>query len=660
MAFLRPGSLLRGRLLACAIAVWSMPLAAARVCAQQSPAPDFVPDFTFTGSHLDGWHAAGSAVWEADQGVISVEAAPDSGGGVLLLDDTFENLAVYSRFRCSQECDAGLLIRVAEAAGGLAGILIAMQGDEVAPFRVRLDNNGRVVFRELALERPQGSQESGQGTALSGVLATANAALSAPVRIRPGDWNSIEIFADANTVSSHVNGVRNALPRAAAVNSVPPAPLSTGPVVPTDTARFGYGRVGIYIRSGRAEFSDFSVKNLLGHRVQPEYLSDRFRLQRLDEFTYAWGADVADIDRDGVLDVVSGPFYYLGPDFLARREFYPARVFNPGEEYVNDMLTFAYDWTGDGWVDILRTERRPLVLLVNPQGAKRYWDQVDALPEVCSETAVSADIDGDGQPEIIYVGADGRMAYGEPDPANPRGPWRVHKVSEPVVSGCNAHGVGAGDVNGDGRVDILQARGWWEQPAAGPRDGLWIYHDDWFGRLTRPPQHPGGAEIAVNDFNGDGLNDVVTSLSAHGWGLAWYEQQRAGDGSISFVEHVIMSDFSSANAGGVTFSQLHSGATLADIDRDGLVDFVTGKRHWSHLDSYADPDPNGEAVIYWYRTVRNAGAPGGVEFMPELIHNKSGVGSEVKVVDLNADGELDIVTAGTRGTFVFWGRPGGS
>jgi hypothetical protein len=86
------------------------------------------------------------------------------------------------------------------------------------------------------------------------------------------------------------------------------------------------------------------------------------------------------------------------------------------------------------------------------------------------------------------------------------------------------------------------------------------------------------------------------------------------------------------------------------------MDFVTGKRHWSHLDSYADPDPNGEGVIYWYRTVRNPNVPGGVEFIPELIHNRSGVGSEVKVVDINSDGVLDIVASGSRGTFVFWGQ----
>ena len=143
--------------------------------------------------------------------------------------------------------------------------------------------------------------------------------------------------------------------------------------------------------------------------------------------------------------------------------------------------------------------------------------------------------------------------------------------------------------------------------------------------------------MAVYDVNGDGLNDVVTSLQAHGLGLSWFEQKKAADGSRSFVEHPIMTDFSTKNAGGVIFSQLH-GATYADVDGDGLQDFITGKRFWSHLDTFIDPDPHGAPVLYVYRTVRNPKAPGGAEFVPELIHNRSGVGSHLSVVDLNKDG----------------------
>ena len=109
-----------------------------------------------------------------------------------------------------------------------------------------------------------------------------------------------------------------------------------------------------------------------------------------------------------------------------------------------------------------------------------------------------------------------------------------------------------------------------------------------------------------------------------------------------------MTDFSTKNAGGVMFSQLH-GATYADVDGDGLQDFITGKRFWSHLDTFIDPDPHGAPVLYVYRTVRNAKAPGGAEFVPELIHNRSGVGSHLSVVDLNKDGSPEIITSTKRG-----------
>ena len=221
---------------------------------------------------------------------------------------------------------------------------------------------------------------------------------------------------------------------------------------------------------------------------------------------------------------------------------------------------------------------------------------------------------------------------------------------------CMNHGLGVGDINGDGLTDVLHTNGWWEQPATNPAGGNWRHHEIVFGR---PPTPYGGGIISVYDFNGDGLNDVVASLEAHGWGLAWYEQQRNAAGEISFEQHMIMDNFATKNAGDVTFSQLHSGAVLADIDNDGIMDFVTGKRHWAHLDTFQDPDHNGEAVLYWYRTVRNADAPGGVEFVPELIHNKSGVGSEFKALDINRDGAVDIITATTRGAFVFWGIPSG-
>jgi len=315
------------------------------------------------------------------------------------------------------------------------------------------------------------------------------------------------------------------------------------------------------------------------------------------------------------------------------------------------MVTHAADFTGDGWPDVLATESRPMVLYVNPQGANRRWTRYPVLPGVTTENTLLRDIDRDGVPEVIY-GIGGAIAYAKVNRADPTQPWPVTRISEAVTGSVNVHGLGSGDVNGDGRTDILHANGWWEQPAT-LSSALWTYHQVPFNAAA-PVTGGGGGNMIVYDVNGDNRNDVVASLGAHGWGLAWFEQKQGG----TFEPHLIMGNFSTPNAGGLLVSELHAGVEIADIDRDGLMDFVTGKRYWAHLDSYSDPDPYGEGVIAWYRTVRDPSAPGGARFVPEVIHNKSGVGSQFEVTDVNNDGSVDIVVSTVRGTFLFWGTGG--
>ena len=160
--------------------------------------------------------------------------------------------------------------------------------------------------------------------------------------------------------------------------------------------------------------------------------------------------------------------------------------------------------------------------------------------------------------------------------------------------------------------------------------------------------------MVVYDVNGDGLNDVVTTLEAHGWGIAWFEQKRDADGAITFVQHMITDDLTNRSPDNIAFSEAH-GATMADMNGDGIPDFVVGKRVYSHQESYVDPDPYGPAVLYWLKTVRDKKAPGGARFEPEMIHNRSGAGSTLLATDLNKDGVTDVVTSTNRGTFIFWG-----
>ena len=641
------------------LAAASLGLVLTALPAAQGPANEFKPDTTFSGSSLTGWTTLGGADWQAQTGEIVGRPRAGGQGGWLVLDRSYQDVNFFTRFRCATPCTAGVLFRMQKNPAGMTGIYVSLA--DFKTYRLTLDAEGRETARDalrpsppfvrVALPPAPNPNPPPAGTGAAGGFSMVGAGrgggpvtLSTPLPelnppppgIRQDDWNLLSITMDANVIRPILNQSYDFIPGAS-------------------DERDGYGPIALHVAgTGEVRFKDVSFKDLHMRPNVPEQVSSRFRMQRVDEFYLSWGAAAGDFNNDGVLDIVAGPHYYLGPAFTTRGEIDAAPAQSPSTSFARTMIDYTYDFTGDGWTDVLAGESRPMHLYVNPKGEKRRWAKHPVLPQITSEIALMRDVDGDGKPEIIFAtgGIGGTLMFGWPDAANPTAPWPTHAISErgPV----HGHGLGAGDVNGDGRLDVLQAAGWWEQPAAGPRSGLWAYHPYAFGRWGRA-EGAGGSEMVVYDVNGDGLNDVVGGLNAHGFGLAWFQQKRDASGNITFDRHMIMDDYSTKNAGGVTISEMH-GAVMADIDGDKIPDFVTGKRLFSHQESWVDPDPHGEAVLYWFRTVRNPKAPGGVEFVPELIHNKSGVGSHVTAIDLNKDGNVDIVTSTNRGTFVFWGQ----
>jgi hypothetical protein len=176
-----------------------------------------------------------------------------------------------------------------------------------------------------------------------------------------------------------------------------------------------------------------------------------------------------------------------------------------------------------------------------------------------------------------------------------------------------------------------------------PGEQLWTHHETPFSNSY------GGAEMHAYDVDGDGDNDVITSLAAHDFGLAWYEQYENA-GQRAFRMHPIMGATPQENRYGVVFSELHSLA-LADIDGDGLKDIVTGKTYYSHHQQ--SPLWDAGAVVYWFRLVRG---PQGVDWVPYRADDVSGIGRQVNVFDVNGDKLLDIVVGGMKGGHVLLHR----
>jgi hypothetical protein len=428
-----------------------------------------------------------------------------------------------------------------------------------------------------------------------------------------------------------------------------------------DFALGKYGPIALYVGgTGSATFKDLAYADLIPRPFPIEKSSANFRSQRLNDFYYGYSAAIADFNRDGNMDVASGPYIYYGPSFEVGHQYYAGISYNPTSEWpLASMVNLAYDWTADGWPDVLNMSGNAGngvgTLYVNPKGESRRWDTHVVVQAVGNEETLSKDVDGDGRPELIHSGAN-TLRYSRPDPANPTGPWVTTTISEPGLWGANiGHGMGIGDINGDGLNDYVNSYGWWEQPAKGTAPGtLWKWNPVAFARWGASQGGAGGAEMGIYDVNGDKLNDVVTALEGHGFGLAWHEQKRDASGRITFVRHVIMDSVLDKNAGDVWWTQPHA-VTFADMNQDGILDMVTGKRHHSHF-QYADPDNWGAPVVYVYRVVRNAKMPGGAEFVPELVSNRAGVGSHIGIGDLNKDGTPDIATSSASGTFIFFNQ----
>ena len=352
--------------------------------------PSFRPDTTMDGASLKGWHTLGPADWRTQNGEIV--GTPTKGtGGWLVLDHSYQDTALYAEYRCTSGCVTGVLFRAQKtSAGGLKGTYVELSDPDLPAYDVTIDAQGQILERNklrrggglvrVALPPAPNAQAQGGGASRNGRGTVTLPFQPDDTQLRPNEWNQVEVFFDANIIRTFLNNGHE-------IGAV---------------SEEGYGPIALYAGGGgEVRFKSVALADIGLKIRQPEETSQAFRKQRLSDFYYSWGSAAADFNHDGLLDVVSGPYIYYGPDYLKSREIYLAKSSSPTTEFATDStMEFAADFTGDGWPDVITATfggGPGVQLYVNPKGEGRRWDKYTVVKSVQSEIAVLRDIDGDGK-----------------------------------------------------------------------------------------------------------------------------------------------------------------------------------------------------------------------------------------------------------------------
>ena len=345
------------------------------------------------------------------------------------------------------------------------------------------------------------------------------------------------------------------------------------------------------------------------------------------ESTYSACA-VFDVNGDGHFDIISGGFWYAAPawekHFLRDVEEIRGRF--------DDYSNLPFDVDGDGDLDLISVNYRSSSMYwvknpgpdsaVSDAAAMTPWERIVAATPGAMETGRLVDVDGDGHPDVLPNGT--KFAAWWSIEAGSTPTWNRHELPIELAG----HGVGFGDINGDGQGDIIGPHGWAEAPQD-RRNERWVFHPEF--DLWQDASIP----VLVQDVDGDGDNDLVWGRG-HRFGLYWMEQTTNGSKNRQWVRHAI----------DTSWSQAHS-LLWADLNGDGHAELVAGSRFMGH--DGKDPGEYNPQIICSYHF-----SPESRTWKRQTIWSGDsvGFGLDPKVTDLDADGDLDLICPGRSGLYV--------
>ncbi len=355
-------------------------------------------------------------------------------------------------------------------------------------------------------------------------------------------------------------------------------------------------------------------------RANEGKLGEGFKLHIINAESRFEAAGVLDVNRDGKLDIFCGGSWYEAPSW---KKHFVREVKEEGDYYY-DFANLPMDVDGDGWTDIANAawHNKMVFWLRNPGANDGPWIEIDVDTPGNMETAMAVDINGDGQTDILpNIMSQAAWYEYKADKTTPNGAtWQKH----PLPQNAAGHGLGAGDVNNDGRCDVVTPNGWLEQGS----DGTWTWRPEFeLGYASIP--------ILVADVDGDKDSDIVWGL-AHNYGVFWMEQTSSDSGQRQWTKHKIDD----------SWSQPHF-LLLADLNNDGRNELVTGKRYHAH--NGHDPGGEDSLCVYYYTFDRSSRT-----WTRHLLHEggRVGFGINTVAVDMDNDDDIDIVCPSKSGLYL--------